>query len=170
MADANSSGNGWDERWDSARVVQSAMKGEVESVEKVLGGPLREAALGAETAQAGSLLHAAVRGGHEDMVRLVLRAMDEAGMDVDVRDRNGDTALHVAAWRGYASVAILLLEAGASKSAMNEDTHLPGDLIGISEFANDDAEELALLAAVLSEPPPAEAIASDSDGAYSDTD
>jgi uncharacterized protein len=51
----------------------------------------------------------AVRRGDVQAVRELLRA----GIDVDARDRHGQTALMLAAHRGHGEIAALLVEAGA---------------------------------------------------------
>lgn len=51
----------------------------------------------------------AIRRGDAGTVRELLRA----GIDVDARDRHGQTALMLAAQRGHGEIAALLVEAGA---------------------------------------------------------
>jgi len=54
-------------------------------------------------------LHAAVEGGHKDLVDLLL----EHNATIDARASDGSTPLHVAARKGHAAVAELLLRRGA---------------------------------------------------------
>ena len=54
----------------------------------------------------------------------VTAALD-AGADVDARNRNGDTALHLAASRGLDDVVALLAERGAALDARNESGQTP---------------------------------------------
>jgi ankyrin repeat protein len=42
---------------------------------------------------------------------------------VHVRDKDGSTALHGAAWKGHAAVAALLLDAGAEVNARSQNEH-----------------------------------------------
>jgi len=58
-------------------------------------------------------LHAAVEGGHKDLVDLLL----EHNATIDARASDGSTPLHVAARKGHAAVAELLLRYGAPVSA-----------------------------------------------------
>ena len=47
------------------------------------------------------------------------------GIDVNIANANGDTALHVAAARGYDTVIELLVAAGASSEITNDDGQTP---------------------------------------------
>ena len=52
-----------------------------------------------------------------------VRALLAAGMPVDARAANGATALHWACWKGYADLAKLLLDHGASLIAEDDEFH-----------------------------------------------
>lgn len=52
-----------------------------------------------------------------------VRALLAAGMPVDARAANGATALHWACWKGYADLAKLLLDHGASLTAEDDEFH-----------------------------------------------
>ena len=52
-----------------------------------------------------------------------VRALLAAGMPVDARAANGATALHWACWKGYADLAKLLLDHGASLNAEDDEFH-----------------------------------------------
>ncbi|KAJ1488595.1 ankyrin repeat-containing domain protein, partial [Baffinella frigidus] len=54
-------------------------------------------------------LHAATRRGHDQVVRVLLRA----GADVNLKDGGGSTPLHIAASHSRATVARVLLNFGA---------------------------------------------------------
>jgi len=60
-------------------------------------------------------LHAACRGGHWEIVQVLL----EAGANLDPMDANGDTPLIMAALRGYLKVCQVLLDAGANLNAVS---------------------------------------------------
>ncbi|KAJ1622746.1 hypothetical protein T492DRAFT_884705 [Pavlovales sp. CCMP2436] len=64
-------------------------------------------------------LHAASRGGHVELARLLL----EAGAAVDRSDGKGGTSLMRACRHGHAGVARLLLAAGAQPDARQRDGH-----------------------------------------------
>jgi len=73
------------------------------------------------TATAGkSVLHLAARGGHENIVRLLLLNIVA---DINVRDTRGWTAMHHACHRGHTAVIELLLRCGTD---VNIKTRLPG--------------------------------------------
>lgn len=59
-------------------------------------------------------LHAACRGGHHEIVTVLL----EAGAQVDPVDANGDTPLTMACLRGHLQAVKVLLDAGADKDAV----------------------------------------------------
>jgi ankyrin repeat protein len=52
-----------------------------------------------------------------------VRALIAAGMPIDARGEAGGTALHQACWKGYADVAQLLIEAGASLTLEDTEYH-----------------------------------------------
>ena len=69
----------------------------------------------------------------EEEARRALEAVAaalDAGADVDARNENGDTALHLAASRGLADVVALLAERGAALDARNESGQTPLGLAG----------------------------------------
>lgn len=53
------------------------------------------------------------------------RQILDDGMDVNIRDFNGWTALHHAAAKGLKSMVIFLLQRGAHPGMCNADGHLP---------------------------------------------
>ena len=57
-------------------------------------------------------------------IESVIAALD-AGADVDARNANGDTALHIAASRGLDDIVALLAERGAALDARNENGQTP---------------------------------------------
>ena len=72
-------------------------------------------AVGHATQSGSTALHWAARCGHEDCVAALLA---RPGVEVNVQNKIGDTALHSAAWKGAASVAQLLLDKGACMHAI----------------------------------------------------
>src|SRR5262249_54726430 len=67
----------------------------------------------------GTALHAAAAGGSTAMVRALL----DAGADVNAEEENGRTPLHVAATNRRKEVAALLLARGAKVDAKNKSDH-----------------------------------------------
>lgn len=84
---------------------EAAWLGHVELVSYLLGAGARLNIPG----QQQSVLHAAVRSGNAELVKLVL----DAGAGVNNVESLGETPLHVAAENDYVEVARLLLAAGA---------------------------------------------------------
>jgi hypothetical protein len=70
-------------------------------------------------------LHVAARAGHTGVVRLLL----DAGADVTATDREGNTALHLAAY-GEPKVVRLLVDAGTNPAARNSAGRPPADCAG----------------------------------------
>ncbi len=93
------------------------------------------AALGGETAVMAAIQGGSTRGrfgipppdAGEEARRTVgaVTASLDAGADVDARNENGDTALHLAASRGLDAVVTLLAERGAALDARNERGQTP---------------------------------------------
>ena len=69
-----------------------------------------------DTSYTDTPLHLSARGGHADIVELLL----EEGTPVDAIGEIGNTPLHSAASNGHSSIVELLLGKGASVGAMNE--------------------------------------------------
>jgi ankyrin repeat protein len=66
----------------------------------------------------------AARNGRDDIARDLL----EAGAAVNLRDHNGNTALHHAALGGATDAVSVLLEFGADPEARNGEGKRPADL------------------------------------------
>ncbi|VDB87231.1 unnamed protein product [Peniophora sp. CBMAI 1063] len=81
-------------------------------------------------------LHLAARNGHYDMVNGLLAG----GLDVNVADPSGHTALHAASVGGHISIVDLLLEYGAIINAVAEDSMTP--LACALGYENTDVAEL----------------------------
>jgi len=69
-------------------------------------------------------LHIASRGGHAEIIRLLL----ENNCDVNCRTVNGDSPLHVAVQAGKEQSVILLIESGADLEARNFDQETALDI------------------------------------------
>jgi ankyrin repeat protein len=75
------------------------------------------------TATRDSPLHAAAQLGHRE----VCQALIQAGADLNLQDKLGETALHKASSGGYVEVIIALLDAGADPSIVEPCGKLPVD-------------------------------------------
>ncbi|KAL2131384.1 hypothetical protein VTI74DRAFT_5166 [Chaetomium olivicolor] len=74
-----------------------------------------------------------------EMIRLLVRGgKKQPGLDVNVRNRVGATALHGAAWKGRMVNAKVLLELGADPGFVAEDMHVD-TLLGVSGTAEEFA-------------------------------
>jgi ankyrin repeat protein len=70
-------------------------------------------------------LHAAARGGHLEIARLLLKN----GAEVEPRDANGWTPLHWSAWKNHREMAVFLIENGALPGRKNREGSTPVDLV-----------------------------------------
>lgn len=66
-------------------------------------------------------LFAAARVGNREEVDRILKIPDGKAPDPDERDKLGRTAMHLAAWAGFADVVTRLAEAGADVDARASD-------------------------------------------------
>jgi len=89
--------------------------------------------------------------GHEACIRLLIAAK----ADVAYKDRRGKTALHYAAYYGRASICRVLIDEGASLTAVNNDGQTPLELAKVRR----SAECAAILEAAGAVLPPALAAA-----------
>ena len=98
----------------------------------------RRVDVSATTTEETTALHFAVRGGHADIVRMLLRA----GAATEVRDNGGYTALHGAACVGREDVVRLLLEAGANVHAKSDKKFTARDMAAAAH--HESIQELLL--------------------------
>lgn len=70
-------------------------------------------------------LHSAARG-QRNLVEILLAN----GVDVNARDKNGDTPLHRAAFRGHKDIVELLVAKGADVDAKDKGGRTPADEAG----------------------------------------
>lgn len=72
-------------------------------------------------------LHCATERGHENCVKALLYLSEQMKLPVDVnaRNDNGDTALHLAAKWGYVAIVRILLECGANCKLTNRQGQTP---------------------------------------------
>lgn len=75
-------------------------------------------------------------------------ALIEAGADINVADKDGETYLHIAAGQGQANVVIALLEAEADISARSEEGNTPLHCAVVS-CAESDEDQTATAAALI---------------------
>jgi len=59
----------------------------------------------------------------------IARLLVNSGTPLDIKNIDGDTALHIAARNGYSDMVNLLLSNGASKNAVNDQGNTPYNLI-----------------------------------------
>lgn len=89
-------------------------------------------------------IHDAARKGDAKKVKAILQADPKA---VSAKDKNGDTALHLAALHGQVEVAQILLDAGAEVNVKNNyGPFTPGDL-GQQLYSNNHQDPVVLLSA-----------------------
>ena len=69
----------------------------------------------------GAVLHMAVNGGHKGLVAYLLRE----GVNLELKDYKGWTALHCAAWQGNVKIARTLIQSGADVNCRNSDLETP---------------------------------------------
>jgi ankyrin repeat protein len=55
---------------------------------------------------------------------ITVKALIEAGVDVNARNKSGESALHIAAVRGYQEITALLIAEGADVNAREEAVKL----------------------------------------------
>jgi len=96
-----------------------ALAGEVEAVRALLAESAPDLDAADERGQT-ALMHA-VRGGHDEIVEMLL----EAGASPSQTSQSGETALHLAARYGRTASAELLLRAGADLELQDSAGHTP---------------------------------------------
>jgi hypothetical protein len=85
--------------------------------------------------------------GATECVELLL-ARDGDALELDAVDKDGDTALHLAAWKNHPTIAQLLLQAGADPTVRNRNGRTPLDVAQ----SRGHQQCKALLQAALAEP------------------
>jgi ankyrin repeat protein len=85
----------------------------------------------------------AAKAGNLPAVQQLLAAAPELA---SARDESGATALHFAAWRGYAEIVAALLDAGAEVTAQWQDGHVGGTPLHAAAHGNQRAIAELLIA------------------------
>ena len=124
---------------------QAVMDNNKQLVDKLIRKGLYIDEIGSRKYGYGSPLHLAVRVGHLDIAKLLLKR----GAQVDVLDPDDLTPLHNAAWNGNLEMTQLLLEAGADIEASTYDGDTPLKLAQ----NNDQAQVAEFIQAKLQTPP-----------------
>jgi len=83
--------------------------------------------------ESSSALHVAVRNGHMEMIKLLLKN----GANINRRSENGATPLHLAAWCGPAPVVEFLLSSGARNWIADNSERRPIDYARESNVSQD---------------------------------
>jgi ankyrin repeat protein len=101
--------------------------GDPDSVRVLLG---KDGDVNARTASGGAPLELAIRERQPDDPRMradqaIMRLLLDAGADVHLRGKDGNRALHTAAWSNRADLAALLLEHGADVDVRNDSGTTP---------------------------------------------
>jgi ankyrin repeat protein len=78
--------------------------------------------------------------GYQEVIISVLQFLLERGADINVRNRFGETPLHLASFNGVLEVVRLLLEHGADEQAKNNDGKTP-----LQEAVEDGHDEVVEL-------------------------
>ncbi len=110
--------------------------------------PLDSAILGKRTTSADLLRKHGGKSGAEDSVHVAASVENieaviqhlAAGTDVNAKNYDGDTPLHIAARRGYKEIAELLIAKGANVNAKGKNGDRPLDWAVHIEYTNDDDE------------------------------
>jgi len=66
----------------------------------------------------------------------IARLLINAGTPLDIKNLDGDTALHIAARNGYMDMVNILVNAGASKNIYNSKSKTPYDLVPTFTMSN----------------------------------
>lgn len=112
---------------EGAVVVDTAAQAYYPVAEEVVGGELLHtgvAGWNAGRSDPARDVIEAIRKGHPAVVHAFLKK----GLDPNIRDANGGTALHWAAARGNPEIVTLLLEAGADRTAADGEGRTPLDV------------------------------------------
>lgn len=73
------------------------------------------------------------------------RLLIERGAQVDARDEDEDTPLHMVAWKNSVDVAKLLIEYGADLNAKDESGRTPADTASTENYPYPQAIDVARL-------------------------
>ncbi|KAJ3215493.1 hypothetical protein HDU67_000351 [Dinochytrium kinnereticum] len=80
-----------------------------------------------ELEKSWTALHGAATKQQAEAASVIAEAMVKAGVGLEARDRDGDTALHIAADKGDVGIVRRLIELGASQDAKNNEGKTPKD-------------------------------------------
>uniref|UniRef100_A0A0K0EYJ4 Osteoclast-stimulating factor 1 n=1 Tax=Strongyloides venezuelensis TaxID=75913 RepID=A0A0K0EYJ4_STRVS len=108
---------------------ESAKRGNIKFLKECLDNGVSPNSLDKSSA---TPLFWASHSGYDDIVKLLLSINN---IDLNNKNKMGDTALHAAAWKGRGKIVEMLVEAGADLHIKNNDNMKPVDLAKDVEVA-----------------------------------
>ena len=105
------------------KCFELAAQGRLQELMPMLAGNRRS--LKATDARGRTLLHAAAECGQREVAKYLIDEVDGSHASLDIKDDDGNTALHLAVLNCHVDVADLLLSSGASAIVQNNRRMLP---------------------------------------------